>query len=247
MHAIWRLLLHGEFIEACKHGIVVLCPDSISRRFLLPGFTYSADYPEKVLLATIRNLGQCPCPRCLVTKDRLDQIGTIRDAKICVNSRRVDDEGYRAYVRYARDWIYRSGRSIRSKKVETLLAPNFLLIYFQNAFSSLTPFGLSIFDMLVPDLMHEFELGAWEATSTHLIRILVANDRDSAQDLCSYRQVPTFGRATIRRFTDKIPATKKPAAHNFEDLLQCALPVFVELPDDEHDKVILDLIFILAF
>ncbi|KAJ6486035.1 hypothetical protein DFH09DRAFT_811068, partial [Mycena vulgaris] len=52
---------------------------------------------------------------------------------------------------------------------------------------------------------------------------------------------------TIRRFTDNVSAMKKLAAHNFEDLLQCALPVFVELLDDEHDKVILDLIFILAF
>jgi hypothetical protein len=47
MHAIWRLLLHGEFIEACKHGIVVLCPDSISRRFYFRVFTYSADYPAE--------------------------------------------------------------------------------------------------------------------------------------------------------------------------------------------------------
>jgi hypothetical protein len=58
----------------------------------------------------------------MVTKDRLNQIGTIRDDKIRVNSWRVDDEGYRAYVRYARDW-----RSIRSKKVETLLAPKSLV------------------------------------------------------------------------------------------------------------------------
>ncbi|KAJ6605246.1 hypothetical protein DFH09DRAFT_1299981 [Mycena vulgaris] len=93
----------------------------------LPQGTRHVYYPEKVLLVTIRNLGHCPCPRSLVTKDRLDQIGTIRDVKIRVNSRRVDDEGYRAYVRYARDWIYQSGQSIRSKKAETLLAPKSLV------------------------------------------------------------------------------------------------------------------------
>ncbi|KAF7326767.1 hypothetical protein MVEN_02595700 [Mycena venus] len=249
MHAIWRLLLDGEFIEACKHGIVILCPDGISRRFYFRVFTYSADYPEKVLLATIHNLGRCPCPRCLVTKDKLDQIGTVRDNKIRVNSRRVDDEGYRAYVHRARDWIYRSARGIRSKKVETLLAPK-SLVPTTNAFSSLTSFGLSIFDMLVPDLMHEFELGVWKATFTHLVRILVANPGgDSVQGLNDrYRQVPTFGRATIRRFTNNVSAMKKLAARNFEDLLQCALAVFEELLDDPvHDKVILDLIFTLAF
>ncbi|KAF8218080.1 hypothetical protein K438DRAFT_1525917, partial [Mycena galopus ATCC 62051] len=62
-----------------------------------------------------------------------------------------------------------------------------------------------------------------------------------------YRMVPTFGRATIRRFTDNASAMKKLAARNFEDLLQCAIPVFEGLLADEHNKVILDLLFLLAF
>ncbi|KAJ6631948.1 hypothetical protein B0H10DRAFT_1770793 [Mycena sp. CBHHK59/15] len=40
---------------------------------------------------------------------------------------------------------------------------------------------------------------------------------------------------------------KKLAACNFEDLLQCALPVFKELLDDEHNKAVLDLLFALAY
>lgn len=31
--------------------------------------------------------------------------------------------------------------------------------------------------------MHEFELGVWKATFTHLIRILIADARDGAQEL----------------------------------------------------------------
>jgi len=31
--------------------------------------------------------------------------------------------------------------------------------------------------MLVPDLMHEFELGIWKSLFTHLIRILYAQDK----------------------------------------------------------------------
>lgn len=34
--------------------------------------------------------------------------------------------------------------------------------------------GLNPFDMLVVDLMHEFELGVWKGIFTHLIRILYA-------------------------------------------------------------------------
>ncbi|KAJ6540207.1 hypothetical protein DFH09DRAFT_929737 [Mycena vulgaris] len=102
--------------------------------------------------------------------------------------------------------------------------------------------------MLVVDLMHEFELGVWKAIFTHLIRILVANGGDSVQMLNDrYRQVPTFGQATIRRFTNNASAMKKLAARNFEDLLQCALPVFEELLDEPHNDIILDLLFTLAY
>ncbi|KAG5633788.1 hypothetical protein H0H81_005269, partial [Sphagnurus paluster] len=57
--------------------------------------------------------------------------------------------------------------------------------------------------MLAPDFMHEFELGDWKAATN-----------------CRYQQVPTFGRSTIRRFSDNVAGLKKPAARNYEDLLQ---------------------------
>lgn len=34
--------------------------------------------------------------------------------------------------------------------------------------------------MLVVDLMHEFELGVWKATFTHIVRILYADGRGGA-------------------------------------------------------------------
>ena len=40
--------------------------------------------------------------------------------------------------------------------------------------------------MFVPDLMHEFELGVWKATFTHLLRILYAHGGDAIQTL-NYR------------------------------------------------------------
>lgn len=47
MHAVWALLLDEEFMHAYEHGIIIECPDGISRRFYPRIFTYSADYPEK--------------------------------------------------------------------------------------------------------------------------------------------------------------------------------------------------------
>lgn len=75
----------------------------------------------RVLLATIRNLGKCPCPRCLVGKDELDQVGTVRDDKIRVNSPRVDDERRQSWIELARKWIYRQAKVIKSKSVEAVL------------------------------------------------------------------------------------------------------------------------------
>jgi hypothetical protein len=56
----------------------------------------------------------------------------------------------------------------------------------QNAFSKLfSPLGFDFYQMIAPDLLHEFELGVWKRTFTHLLRILVANGGDGAQELNS--------------------------------------------------------------
>lgn len=47
IHAIWRILLDEDFIEAYRNGIVVRCFDGVVRRVYPWIFTYSADYPEK--------------------------------------------------------------------------------------------------------------------------------------------------------------------------------------------------------
>lgn len=94
--------------------------------------------------------------------------------------------------------------------------------------------------MLVVDLMHEFEIGVWKTLFTHAMRVLHAASKPSGvlvdtlnkryqgsalsqavtnpQD--RFRQVPTFGLCTIRRFQDNISEMKKLAARDYEDLLQ---------------------------
>jgi hypothetical protein len=118
--------------------------------------------------------------------------------------------------------------------------------------------------MFVPDLLHEFELGVWKALFTHLIRLLYAIGDDAVQKLnqrsilllhiyrlpdlfrTRYRQVPTFGRDTIRRFSTNASAMKKLAGRDFEDLLQCAIPVFEGLLPAPHDQLVMDLLFTLS-
>lgn len=138
---------------------------------------------------------------------------------------------------------------------------------YQNAFSEkLAEFGFDLFSIFVVDFMHEYELGVWKSVFTHLLRILVAAGGPAILELNAryvyvdklqpfivymlisyrYRLVPTFGRSTIRRFTENVSAMKKLAARNFEDMLQCAIPVFEGLLDSPHNEAILDLLFILA-
>lgn len=116
----------------------------------------------------------------------------------------------------------------------------------QNAFSKrLGHLGFDMYHMFVVDLLHEFELGIWKAVFTHLIRILYATDKSlvheldrryvnsyyrnvtqSLTTLRRYRQMPTFGGDTIRRFSSNVSEMKKMAARDYADLLQVCSSLF---------------------
>ena len=54
MQAIWRHLLDRQFVKAFKTGILIECVDHITRCFFPHLFTYSANYPEKYKMFTVR-------------------------------------------------------------------------------------------------------------------------------------------------------------------------------------------------
>ncbi len=73
---------------------------------------------SRVLLATIRDKGLFPCPRCLVPKTELQNLGLKRDQA----NREKNHRLYRLdKVDPARRAIYNHGMSIRSSAVEALL------------------------------------------------------------------------------------------------------------------------------
>ncbi|GLB45992.1 hypothetical protein LshimejAT787_5000020 [Lyophyllum shimeji] len=152
MHAIWLLLLDEDFMHAYVHGIVIKCADGVTRRLFPRFFTYSADYPEKILLATIRYLGNCPCPRCLIDKDQIFRMGTKFDARQRENIRE-DTPNRRSWVERARQWIFEKGLGVMSAAVERLLKPR-SWVPTRNAFSTrLAEFGFNFYSMFVPDLL----------------------------------------------------------------------------------------------
>ena len=105
----------------------------------------------------------------------------------------------------------------------------------QNAFY--TELGLDPSPLQAVDLMHDVELGIEKQVLLHHLRIFNAISKDTVGEFDArsafsstgatasltirrFRQVPTFGRDTIRRFGGSVSALKRPAARTFEDILQ---------------------------
>ena len=139
MHAIWSFLLDKDLLHAYTYGIIIQCIDGIEQCVYPCIFTYSADYPEKhvhsschwnlvltqwscrVLLATIRDKGLCPCPHCLIPKVKIDCMGQVWDlAQWISHAHNVLYD----VVQTAHRFIYQLAIPINSTAVEQLLKPN---------------------------------------------------------------------------------------------------------------------------
>ncbi|KAF9242150.1 hypothetical protein BU15DRAFT_73077 [Melanogaster broomeanus] len=244
LHSGGKLPGDTFFTHSSEHGIVLKCGDGVERRLYPRIFTYSADYPEKVLIANLRNLGHCPCPRCLVSKDRVHLFATGRDMLERELLARSDTQERRDKISSARELIYEKNYAVDNSQVEELLRTE-SMVPTVNAFSTrLGHTGFDFFMMLVVDLLHEFELGVWKAIFTHLLRILDSLKKGELAELDHrYRDVPNFGRDTIRRFRKNVSDMKRTAARDFEDLLQCSIPVFDRLLPEPHNTHVQQLLF----
>ena len=83
--------------------------------------SHSSFKSNRVLLALIRDLGGQPCPRCHIKLDSTKKLGQKEDYWIRSQLQRYDDENRRKLIRRARKYIYKSGRVVKSTKVEALL------------------------------------------------------------------------------------------------------------------------------
>jgi Zn-finger nucleic acid-binding protein len=81
----------------------------------------------RVLLATIRDKGGCPCPRCLVKMQNAAKAGVPTDMMTRATRVRVDSNALQGVIQQARDLIFRQGRPIKSAAVERLLKPHSLV------------------------------------------------------------------------------------------------------------------------
>ncbi len=81
----------------------------------------------RVLLASIRDKGFCLCPRCLIPRMRLQNLGMALDMKQRKTLARVDDETRRRKVDIAREIIYQKNDAVDSNAVEAFLKPQSLV------------------------------------------------------------------------------------------------------------------------
>ena len=95
------------------------------------------DMSPRVLIATTRDMGDCPCPRCTIKKADLHKLGSTADSRTRVDDARKADSTFRQTVAAARDMIYRKGYVVTSKSgavgklkneslVPTIVRPHFV-------------------------------------------------------------------------------------------------------------------------
>jgi hypothetical protein len=145
---------------------------------------------SRVLAASIRNLGSCPCPRCHIKLPDIHKLGMKSDRAQREKRLRTDDQDRRRKVKRSLSLIYDHGYAVDSTAVEDLLQEHswvpanvrspysdsnrkFHPLLPQNAFSGrLSAFGFDLYRMFLPDIMHEFDEGIWRSTFIHLLRVL---------------------------------------------------------------------------
>lgn len=96
-----RTILKSEFLQLNKSFIMLML--------------------HRVMIASIKNLGRCPCPRCRMPLARVDNLGTALDRQERTTLARVDNQTHRDRVAKARNLIYDKNYAVKSKAVEDLL------------------------------------------------------------------------------------------------------------------------------
>ncbi|TEB37734.1 hypothetical protein FA13DRAFT_1704897 [Coprinellus micaceus] len=227
---IWYELIDEEFVKAYNDGFKWKCADGITRLLFPRILTYSADYPEKALIACIKSLGNHPCPLCLVTKEEICNLGTPADFANHEDKYCFDNHPLWYDIESAQKRLFK-GESITSTWFKDKLEVQSITPS-RSTFSKRLEHDdyFQVFSILTLDLLHEIEIGTWKATFTHLIRMLQSVGQTSVARLNSrYRHIPSFGRDTIRHFSNDTAEMKRLGARDFEDLLQCSIPVFRNL------------------
>ena len=74
----------------------------------------------RALIAALKPLANCLCPRCLIEKNEVSDAGTVADKERRESKQRMDNEAVHSKIRRARALVFK-GYSLNSKRVKELL------------------------------------------------------------------------------------------------------------------------------
>ncbi len=135
-HAVWELLIDDDFVHAKLF-------DCISRVGFPCFFFHSMDYPEKwffsfpdkrcwlmllyrVLVACIKYLEVCPCPRCLQLKLKIYLLGSKSEMRSQYDLLQTDSASRRTKIEWACKLIF-DGVTLTSTKIKRILGTQCLV------------------------------------------------------------------------------------------------------------------------
>ena len=74
-----------------------------------------------MLMACLKYLSTCPCPRCLLHKSKISRIGSKSDTRDRLKLVRVDSDSRRDAVDSARRLLFEKGVNITSTRIKDIL------------------------------------------------------------------------------------------------------------------------------
>ena len=72
-------------------------------------------------MTCMKHLGRFPCPRCLMSKKFISELGTLNDRQQREH-RRIDSHAMRSLIELARKLIFQQGRLVNGLAIQKILA-----------------------------------------------------------------------------------------------------------------------------
>ena len=109
---------HGDSIQGYSHIQPITPRSEFYIYLLLNAFLLIC---PRALISLIRNNGNRPCPRCLIPKSKLQNLGMKLDIKHRKSMARVIDHRQKQKITTARSIIYEKGYAVDCEAVENIL------------------------------------------------------------------------------------------------------------------------------
>lgn len=117
-----QMVYFGVFIQESLHILqIIQKSECFPLGFLVLKASFHTIAICRILLATIRNFGLCPCPRCFISKDKIPDVGKVYDDRRRNTASRIDSTARNFDINTARKFIYENGEGVKSAAVERVL------------------------------------------------------------------------------------------------------------------------------